>query len=148
MRTTIINPTTKPPVDLIIIGSAAVDIMAQSNVDSDSNLSKYSTVPGKVSLSLGGVARNVAEASHRILAAREHVASSLLVAPVGEDVLGKLLLDETQKLGMRTDGFLKSDQRTAVCNMVLDNDGNLVRGVADMDITQSITDEQVCLSEF
>src|SRR5258708_4026134 len=102
-----INSTTKPPADLIIIGSAAVDITAHANVDSNSELSKHSTAPGNVSLSLGGVARNVAEASHRILAAQEHGASSLLVAPVGEDVLGKLLLDETQKLGMRTDGFLK-----------------------------------------
>ncbi|EKM83921.1 hypothetical protein AGABI1DRAFT_110531 [Agaricus bisporus var. burnettii JB137-S8] len=132
-----------PPADLIIIGSAAVDITAQTMTDSDTRLSQHSTSPGKVSLSLGGVARNVAEASHRILAAQEHATSSLLVAPVGEDVLGKLLFEETQRLGMRTDGFLKSDKRTAVCNMVLDNTGNLVGGVADMDITQAITDEQI-----
>lgn len=141
-----IDSTVKPPADLIIIGSAAVDITAQTKIDSDTRLSQHSTSPGKVCLSLGGVARNVAEASHRILAAQEHATSSLLVAPVGEDVLGKLLFEETQRLGMRTDGFLKSDKRTAVCNMVLDNTGNLVGGVADMDITQAITDEQVCLS--
>lgn len=143
-----VNSSTKPPADLIIIGSAAVDITAKTNTSSDSQLSNHSTAPGKVSLSLGGVARNVAEASHRILAAQGHAVSSLLVAPVGEDVLGKLLLDETQTLGMRTDGFLKSSKRTAVCNMVLDDVGNLVRGVADMDITQSTTDEQVCFSKL
>lgn len=92
---------------------------------------------------MGGVARNMAEAAHRILTAQELPTSSLLLAPVGEDSFGKLLVEETEKLGMRTDGLLKSDGRTAVCDMVLDSTGNLVGGVADMDITQGFVDDQV-----
>ncbi|KAF9453866.1 indigoidine synthase A-like protein [Macrolepiota fuliginosa MF-IS2] len=134
---------TLPPADLIIIGSVAVDITAQANADADATLATHSTAPGKVSLTMGGVARNVAEAAHRILTAQGLPTSSLLLAPVGEDGFGRLLVDETEKLGMRTDGLLKSDGRTAVCNMVLDSAGNLVGGVADMEITQSLADEQI-----
>lgn len=129
----------------MVIGSAAVDITAQANVDVDVTLAKGSTAPGKVSLSMGGVARNIAEAAHRILTAQGLSTSSLLLAPVGEDGFGKLLVDETEKLGMRTDGLLKSEGRTAVCDMVLDNTGNLTGGVADMEITQALVEEQVRL---
>jgi hypothetical protein len=44
---------------------------------------------------------------------------------------------------MRTDGFMASHQRSAVCSMVLDNSGNLIGGVADMDLIQSIEPEEV-----
>lgn len=44
---------------------------------------------------------------------------------------------------MRTDGVMIAPQRSAVCNMVLDGSGNLVGGVADMDIVQSIEPEVV-----
>ncbi|KAG5647938.1 hypothetical protein DXG03_006972 [Asterophora parasitica] len=62
----------------------------------------------------------------------------MLVSPVGDDAFGRLLMEETAQLGMRLDGFIQSDQRTAVCNMVLDSAGGLVSGVADMDITAAI----------
>ncbi|KAJ3563446.1 hypothetical protein NP233_g8940 [Leucocoprinus birnbaumii] len=137
-----LDDVTLPPADLIIIGSAAVDITAQADPANDSSLAKNSTAPGKVSLALGGVARNMAEAAHRILTA-QRLPTSLLVAPVGEDGFGKFLVDEMDKLGMRTDGLLKSDKRTAVCNMILDSSGNLTGGVADMEITQTFVDEQI-----
>ena len=109
-------------------------------------LSQASTVPGSVSLTLGGVGRNVAEAAHRILTAdaAEHGSSTMLVAPVGQDTFGRLLIEETGKLGMRTDGLLQSDAgRTAVCNIILDDQGDLITGIADMDIIQYFDVNQV-----
>ncbi len=44
---------------------------------------------------------------------------------------------------MRTDGLLRTGKDTAVCNMVLDNTGTLVGGVADMSIMESVTGKQV-----
>jgi len=135
----------QPPADLIVVGSAAVDITSQADPSTDPSLAKNSTAPGKVSLSIGGVARNMAEAAHRILAAQELQTSCLLVSTVGEDGFGKFLVEETEKLGMRTDGLLRNDRSTAVCNMVIDSAGNLVGGVADMEITHALIDEQVYL---
>lgn len=89
--------------------------------------------------SLGGVARNIAEASHRVVTrTQDSPMSVLLVAPIGGDPFGRLFIDETTKLGMRTDGLVMNDtQRTAVCNMVLGSDGSLIGGVADMGITEA-----------
>ena len=47
-------------------------------------------------------------------------------------------------MGMRTDGlFLMESQRSAVCNMFLDDSGNLIGGVADMDIIEALSVEAV-----
>jgi len=102
-----------------------------------SEFSSQTTSPGTVSVTLGGVGRNMAEASHRILASQGLSSDVVLLAPMGDDPFGRLLIKETQELGMRTDGLLISPQKTAVCNLVLDNVGSLIGGVADMDITKS-----------
>lgn len=68
--------------------------------------------------------------------------SAILLAPTGRDAFGHLLVDELSNFGMRTDGLLRIDKDTAVCNMVLDSTGALVGGVADMSIMESVTGEQ------
>jgi pseudouridylate synthase / pseudouridine kinase len=95
---------------------------------------------------LGGVARNVAEAAHRILASPLYnlPSATALVCGVGPDAFGRLLTDETKMLQMRTDAYLVNrTSRSAVCNMVLDGHGALVSGVADMDIAEQLSGEQV-----
>jgi pseudouridylate synthase / pseudouridine kinase len=124
-----------------------VDIISQASVfpDADGSRGRHSTSPGTVGLHLGGVGRNVAEAAHRISTSMFQARSSatMLVSSVGDDSLGHLLLEETRRMGMRTDGIMTTRQRSAVCNMVLDGSGNLIGGVADMDIVQSIEPDAV-----
>ncbi|KIK70936.1 hypothetical protein GYMLUDRAFT_33025 [Collybiopsis luxurians FD-317 M1] len=124
---------------LIVLGAAAVDISARS-FNSPSNSALCSTVPGKISVALGGVGRNVAEASHRITKKN----SVLLISPIGDDLFGDLLMRETQHSGMRTDGLLlQKAQQTAVCNMMMDDQGNLTTGIADMAITEALSATEV-----
>ena len=142
------NVSASSPTKLVVVGSAAVDITANAVLASNADLGRHSTMPGNVSLTLGGVARNIAEAAHRVLASIPDSTSSshpLLISPVGVDPFGKLLTSETKTIGMRTDGLLKraSVQRTAVCNMVLDHRGDLISGVADMEITETFAPEEV-----
>lgn len=128
-----------------MLGSAAVDITAQAR-DPDASLGKHSTSPGVVTTSLGGVGRNIAEAAHRILDSSSSQSSpaTLLVSPIGDDAFGRLLAEETGRLGMRSEGLLCMDgQRTAVCNMVLDGTGNLIGGVADMNIIEQFSADMV-----
>ncbi|TFK41213.1 indigoidine synthase A-like protein [Crucibulum laeve] len=132
-----------PPAEIMIVGCAALDITAQARTDTNPALAVHSTAPGSISLSLGGVSRNVAEACHRVMTAQSSPLSTLLVAPIGDDPFGRLLIEETEKFGMRTDGLITSDKHTAVCNMVLDSHGSLVGGVADMDITESFSGDTV-----
>lgn len=125
-----------------MFGSAAVDITAQANISgaADPSVGLHSTVPGTVSLTLGGVGRNVAEAAHRILSQSEESSNAtVLISPVADDPFGRLLTNEMQQTGMRTDGLLRLDSAsTAICNMILDNSGGLIGGVADMDIIHSL----------
>ncbi|RDB28792.1 hypothetical protein Hypma_015576 [Hypsizygus marmoreus] len=135
--------TSVHPANLVIVGSAAVDITARTRPDTDKTLASHSTAPGSISLSLGGVARNIAEAAHRVIKSQSSHMSSVLVAPIGDDSFGRILVDEMTKIGMRIDGLVQSDQATAVCNMVLDGSGGLIGGVADMDITSSFSGDIV-----
>ncbi|RPD55816.1 indigoidine synthase A-like protein [Lentinus tigrinus ALCF2SS1-6] len=133
-----------PPAKLVVIGSAAVDITARADpvpgtTTVHNNL--QTTTPGVISLTSGGVGRNVAEAAHRILSShsKEFAHTTVLLSPVGDDVFGQLLVSESEKIGMRTDGLIKVPAaRTAVCNMVLDSAGGLTGGVADMEIIRSL----------
>lgn len=127
----------------MVAGCAAVDITAK--VEQASADSLKTTHPGKLSLTLGGVGRNIAEATHRVLGvSEEHSDAVLLLAPVGDDVFGKLIVDLTRSVGMRTDGLLSvSGLRSAVCNLLLDAQGGLQSGVADMDLPQKWAGEEV-----
>ncbi|KAI6136598.1 indigoidine synthase A-like protein [Pisolithus sp. B1] len=121
---------------IVVVGCAAVDIT--SKVERTLSLSQKTTHPGKISLTLGGVARNIAEAAHWVLTGfRGESSTTLLMAPVGEDIFGRLITDSTQSMGMRTDGLsLVPGQQSAVCNVVLDARGGLETGIADMGLPQ------------
>lgn len=128
---------------MVVIGSAAIDIAAQASPSSYADVAVHSTAPGHVKLTLGGVGRNIAEASHRVMAAKYPELSSVLLAPIGRDAFGHLLVSELEACKMRTDGLSRTDDRTAVCNMVLDSNGALIGGVADMRITEAFTGDKV-----
>lgn len=128
---------------MVVIGAAAIDITAQASPSSHADLAVNSTAPGHVELTLGGVGRNIAEASHRVMSAKYPELSSVLLAPIGRDAFGDLLVSELQACQMRTDGLSRTDDSTAVCNIVLDSGGALVGGVADMGITERFTGDQV-----
>jgi len=131
------------PANVVVVGAAALDITAQELPETNAALAVHSTAPGHVKLSLGGVARNIAEATHRVMSAKFPHLSSILVAPVGSDAFGHILVDKLHAFGMRTDGLIRTDTQSAVCNMVLDSNGTLVGGVADMGINESVTSEPV-----
>jgi pseudouridine-5'-phosphate glycosidase/pseudouridine kinase len=130
---------------LMVIGCAAVDISAKTDATSNTNKPwpSHSTSPGRVTLSLGGVGRNMAEAAHRVLSSQGHPLTTVLLSCIGEDAFGRLLTEETLRIGMRTDGLIQGEDRTAVCNMLFDAGGNLVGGVADMDIISSLDQKLV-----
>lgn len=109
----------------------------------------HSTHPGKVVFSFGGVARNIAEAAHRVSSSfgGSGPHEVLLVSPIGDDLAASLIVGNARKLGMRTDGFVTGLDKalsSAVCNMHLDITGNLTTGVADMSIVGALDSHRVC----
>jgi pseudouridine-5'-phosphate glycosidase/pseudouridine kinase len=158
---------------LFTIGSTNVDITAQAYPETanSTNLGAHSTLPGTVSLSLGGVSRNIAEAAYRVLSPPDHGSKNgspevLLVSALAHDSFGRLLKEESSSMGMRTDGLMEAEEgsgaRTAVCNMVLDGlgrplsldngnikliddlPGGLTGGIADMEILTLLQEDKVC----
>ncbi|PVF94479.1 hypothetical protein CPB86DRAFT_876337 [Serendipita vermifera] len=139
----------KTPSKVIVVGGSAVDIISKASPSGASSI-QQSTVPGQVKSSLGGVGRNVAEAAHRILHRTPDHSPVLLISPIGDDPFGSILMNGSKSLGMRMDGLFtpasltsEVSYRTAVCNMILDSQGDLICGVADMDISSSIQFEHV-----
>ncbi|SCZ90979.1 BZ3500_MvSof-1268-A1-R1_Chr1-3g02442 [Microbotryum saponariae] len=135
---TLATPGPPPPsasAALVVIGSLAVDI---SMIPTVSPL--QTTSPGSVTISLGGVAGNVAAAARSI-----GIPDVLLVAAIGDDPLGSLARTRLGDRGMRSDGLITSlkDGRTPTCGYLLDEKGGLVGGVADMSIAASLPVQEV-----
>jgi pseudouridine-5'-phosphate glycosidase/pseudouridine kinase len=133
-----------PAPSVIVFGSAAIDITSTTSVP----LSPRSTTPGSIYLSPGGVGRNIAEAAQSLLPAHA-VQLVSLIGVSGEDGtpdgFGKVLLAEMESVGMRTDGLVQSGggASTAACTLALEPDGDLVAGVADMGIVETMGSEVV-----
>lgn len=93
-------------------------------------------------MTLGGVARNMAETATRVLSAATSssaVSPVKLISPHGDDDFGLLLRTGMHQVGMRTDGLFipangLTESTTAVCSLMLEDGGDLISGVADMDI--------------
>lgn len=135
---------------VVVIGASAVDITSQTPAleGGHAGFLSQSTTRGTVALSVGGVARNIAEATHRVLSSNyaklPSPDSTLLISPIGGDSFADVLVKDCENIKLRTDGLLRrTDSRTAVCNMVVDSHGALIGGVADMNITQDTPADEV-----
>ncbi|TIA88354.1 hypothetical protein E3P99_02632 [Wallemia hederae] len=129
------------PADVMIIGASAVDITSQYHNSVAPNA--QSTYPGSIKIGLGGVGRNIAEATNRVL--RKSPLSSMLVTPVGSDndAFATILKDASARLKMRTDGFIHTAHPTPVVNLLLSHDGELREGVSSFEAVEKLTFEEV-----
>jgi len=93
-----------------------------------------SSNPGSVHVAAGGVARNVAENLARL------GESVTLVSRVGDDAAGCHVREHAAAAGIDTSLFtVSSGKPTASYTAILENHGELVIGLADMDIYDEIT---------
>lgn len=123
-----------PPSDsVVVIGGANVDIRARSAAPAVPATSN----PGTTYLRAGGVARNVAENLARL------GTPVSLVAAVGDDPLGDLVLAATDEAGVDVTAVLRVTHGTGTYTAILDADGELVSAVADMAATDGLTPDDV-----
>lgn len=117
---------------IVVIGGANIDIKGYSSgqyIDNTSN-------PGKVISSSGGVGRNIAQNL-----AYFDVDVSLLSA-VGDDLYGKKIIKESKKSGINLEHILRlKGKKSGVYLAVLDQQGELMGGVSDMDILENLNKE-------
>ncbi len=119
-------------VSVLVVGGANLDLLARSH----STVQLHTSNPGSRSGTPGGVGRNVAENLARL------GTPTRLVLAVGDDPAGVELLERTQAAGVETLEVPWSGP-TGSYTAILDADGSLVAGVADMAATTAIGPEHV-----
>lgn len=113
-----------------IIGGANVDIIGIP----DSRFTPRDSNPGRVSISCGGVGRNIAENLSHL-----GIATSLITF-LGDDHNGKLILDQSALSDINMEGStIMSNQSTSVYLAILDENGDMLSAVSHMDIYDKIT---------
>jgi pseudouridine kinase len=118
---------------VVVVGGANVDVKARSAAA----LVPATSNPGAVVRSPGGVGRNIAENLAR-LGSRVS-----LVTAVGADAEGAWLLTETAVAGVSVRDAVRVGPSTGSYVAVLDADGELVAGVADMAAVDALTEDLV-----
>lgn len=117
-----------------IVGGANMDIHGTP----DARLRKHDSNPGTVHTSPGGVARNIAENLARL------GADCRLIAPVGNDHHGQLLMKQGDAAGIDMSNMLQFDSAsTSTYLSVLDDCGDMFVGISDMSILDRLNAEQL-----
>ncbi len=117
---------------IVIIGATAVDVKAQSFGD----LVRAADVPGRVRVTLGGVARNTAKNLARL------GADVTIVSAVGDDEFGRMIRGDLARAGVDVDHLMTTrDCRTATWVGVLNARGDLDVGVFGGEIMSMLTPE-------
>ncbi|HEY6105125.1 MAG TPA: carbohydrate kinase family protein, partial [Anaeromyxobacteraceae bacterium] len=119
---------------VVLIGAASLDVKARAAAPLIPRTSNH----GRVSLSPGGVARNVAEnLSHLGV-------SACLISAVGDDPYGAEIIQRTKQAGVDTSRVLVlPGHRSASYSAVLDDAGDMAVSIDDMHIVEAITPEVI-----
>jgi pseudouridine kinase len=119
---------------LLVLGAATLDTVGRPF----ENLQPGTSVPGQVRPSFGGVARNVAENLARL------GLPVSLISAVGDDPIGRQLLEYTAKIGVDTSACLRvGDYGTASYIALLGKEGDLRYGLDDMRILSCLSAEYI-----
>jgi pseudouridine kinase len=118
---------------VVVVGGMNVDTLARISGE----MVPRSSNPGTTLTAHGGVGRNVAENLARL------GSPVRMIGMVGEDDLGAGLLEHLTTLAVDVHGVRRTSTRTGSYTAVLDRDGSLVVGVADMAATDSLGPEHV-----
>ena len=121
-----------------IVGGANMDIHGAPGAP----LRKHDSNPGTVSTSPGGVARNIAENLARL------GADCRLIAPVGNDHHGRLLMKQGDDVGIDMRNMLQFETAsTSTYLSILDEGGDMFVGISDMSILDMLNAEQLRVHE-
>lgn len=124
---------------VVVIGGANIDLRGRPG----GNLIKYTSNPGKINISSGGVGRNIA---HNLALLNIPV---VFLSAVGDDGEGIKILEELQKAGVITDQMLISEQYpTGIYIAILNEKGEMEVGISDMPILEEIDIEYLRAKAF
>lgn len=115
---------------VVVVGAAGMDTKGRAK----QALVPATSTPGDIRISVGGVGRNIAENLARL------GVSTILLSAVGNDESGRHILEDATEAGLDTSQvIIEADTPSAAYLAVLDETGNLVFSIDNMDIVRLIT---------
>lgn len=115
---------------VLVIGAAGMDIKGRP----DHSLVRGSSTPGRIRMSVGGVARNIAQNLARL------DVETVLLTAVGDDPTGEHLLGQAAASGVDVSSVLiAKGQRTGAYVALMNSDGSLDVAIDDMNLVTAIT---------
>ncbi len=119
---------------VLVIGAASIDTKGRA----ENPLTLGTSTPGIVRVSVGGTARNIADNLARL------GTETFLLSAVGDDGSGRRIFNNADKVGLNTEHCLVSEgYRTSAYLAVLDERGDLVMSVDDMEILTCLTPQLI-----
>lgn len=118
---------------IVVIGGANLDLVGRSRVayrPADSN-------PGRVKMSPGGVGRNIAENLARL------GAEVVFLSAIGQDPQGQLVAQATEAVGVNLEHVLHTDCGTSTYLCILDEKGEMVGAINEMEPIEAVTAEVI-----
>lgn len=114
----------------VVVGGVNVDIGGKPDapiISKDSN-------PGRISMTLGGVGRNIA---HNLRLMGINVK---LITALGEDEHGRMIKKSCEQLEIDIEGYCSCpDESTSSYLFIADHDGDMTLAISDMNIYKNIT---------
>lgn len=119
---------------ILVIGAASVDVKGRAHKP----LQLGTSVPGDITLSFGGVGRNVAENLARL------GQPTILLSVVGSDPFGAQILERTASAGVDVSKVITTNQcHSAAYLAILDEAGSKTFAVDEMETMRLITPEYI-----
>lgn len=123
---------------VLVIGGSNIDISARPY----SSLRLYDSNPGKSSLSLGGVGRNISENLSRLLV------NTKLFSVLGDDTYGSKIMEEAKISGFDiSESLILKDQETSTYISILDENGDMKAAISSMDIYEKLEPKHIALKK-
>ncbi len=125
---------------IIVIGGANVDIKGRSSEE----LERGTSNPGQVTVSAGGVGRNIAENLARL------GVETALITSIGADAHGEMVRAATAAAGVHVAAVETGDAPTGAYLAILTDQGEMLSAINDMRTADAVTPERVagCLAEL
>lgn len=114
---------------ITIVGGANVDIIGLPY----KKLRMKDSNPGKATISLGGVGRNIGENLSRL------GVDTRFITVLGNDIYGKLMIEEGMKIGLdMSESLILQDKKTSNYIAILDEMGDMNLAISSMDIFEEM----------
>ena len=119
---------------ILVLGASVYDIFGFTY----ENYKSHDSNPGSVKVSFGGVCRNIAENMAKL------GINTKLISIVGDDEKGRSILKHAESVGLdMTDSLVLKGESTPTYMAILNEHGEMVSAIVDMNITDKITEEFV-----